>query len=180
MRATTGFYWIKVIDILLVLLAITATIYIYVFNPIPGLTIAYSIAIAVLAVSFALYKSGLMKRKAVKESAISKLALLDDEGEMMQSWDLQGMTSLVIGKSAVQEEVDINLSGADYAALISKQHAVLNLVEGQWFLEDLHSRNGVGLKKARQQSKRKLEIETPHPIDVGDVIYIANTRLLVL
>jgi pSer/pThr/pTyr-binding forkhead associated (FHA) protein len=68
----------------------------------------------------------------------------------------------------------------EYASLISKQHAVLNHASGIWYLEDLDSRNGVGIKKqGTGGTKQLLENENPHKVDSGDMIYIANTRLLV-
>ncbi|UJF32220.1 FHA domain-containing protein [Paenibacillus hexagrammi] len=179
MKVATGFYWIKVIDALLILITLGAAVYVYGFNraPLPKIIGGTAVAIAVVGFLAVRWLPKLMAGE--EQSAVSKLALLDEEEEVVHEWPLHGYTSLLIGKSSVPGEVDINLFEAEYASLISKQHAVLNLVAGNWFVEDIHSRNGVGIKKVRQPKKRKLEVEEPHLIEIGDVIYIANTRLLV-
>ncbi|WP_243735050.1 FHA domain-containing protein [Paenibacillus turpanensis] len=182
MKAAAGFYWIKAVDAVLVLIVLGAIFYVYGYNPSTELKIGFGIAAGAFAIVYGTVR--LWPRLAgtkVKESALSRLALLDEEGEIVREWDLQGKTSLLIGKGGgVSGEVDIDLSDAEYASLISKQHAVMNLVEGVWYIEDIQSRNGVGMKKARQESKRKLEVEVPQQLDIGDVIFIANTRILVL
>ncbi|UHA76121.1 FHA domain-containing protein [Paenibacillus sp. 481] len=110
---------------------------------------------------------------------ISKLVLLDEEGESVKEWYIQGETSLLVGKSSSQSEVDIDLSDSDYASLISKSHAVLNYAKGIWYVEDLESRNGIGMKRSISSEKVKLGSDQPHPLTSGNILYIANTRLLV-
>ncbi len=51
----------------------------------------------------------------------------------------------------------------------SLEHALLHLRDGQWWLEDLDSRNGTRLNDAR--------IEQPTPILPGDVIGIGQVKL---
>ncbi|HEX9061438.1 MAG TPA: FHA domain-containing protein, partial [Clostridia bacterium] len=63
--------------------------------------------------------------------------------------------------------------------LVSRQHAVLNLVENDWFVEDIGSVNGSGLKRMNDSSNIVIEQGEPYKIDTGDIIYIANTKLLV-
>ncbi|WP_246070687.1 FHA domain-containing protein [Paenibacillus kobensis] len=113
-----------------------------------------------------------------KKEVITKLVLLDEEGERIKEWLLQGETSLLIGKSSSKQEIDIDLADTEYASLVSSQHAVLNYANGSWFIEDLDSRNGIGIREAGRGSAQRLEQEMPHPVGVGDMIYIANTRLL--
>ncbi|ATP40162.1 hypothetical protein CSE16_08925 [Solibacillus sp. R5-41] len=110
---------------------------------------------------------------------IKKLVLLSQDGEIAREWDIQGKTSLLIGKSTTNQEVDINLSGTEYESLISNEHAVLNCVSEAWYLEDIDSVNGVGIKKADKRIKNRLRHESPYRINNGDTIYIANTRILV-
>ncbi|GFN32134.1 FHA domain-containing protein [Paenibacillus xylaniclasticus] len=179
MKVATGFYWIKIIDALLLLVPVAAAVYLFGFNEEPVPQILFGALLALGFIGFALPRWVRSLRSARTQSDITKLVLLDDEEEAVHEWPLKGHSSLLIGKSTTPGEVDINLFEAEYASLISKEHAVLNFVSGQWFVEDIHSRNGVGIKKARQQKRRKLEVEEPHPIEIGDVIYIANTRLLV-
>nr|WP_275695595.1 FHA domain-containing protein [Fredinandcohnia sp. SECRCQ15] len=86
---------------------------------------------------------------------------------------------MLIGKSSPDHEVDIDLSDVDYASLISKEHAVLNFSSGSWFIEDLESENGVGLRKLGERSPQKLQSDNPSELHFGDMIFLANTRILV-
>ena len=86
---------------------------------------------------------------------------------------------MIIGKSSTDNNVDIDLRGAEYESLINYEHAVLNNVSGLWYIEDIDSMNGIGIKKARKFKKHTLKYEMPYRISKGDTIYIANTRLLV-
>jgi hypothetical protein len=51
----------------------------------------------------------------------------------------------------------------------SSQHALLTLREGQWWLEDQHSRNGTTLNGRL--------IESPTVVSVGDIIGVGRTQL---
>jgi pSer/pThr/pTyr-binding forkhead associated (FHA) protein len=84
----------------------------------------------------------------------------------------------LIGKNSKENEVDIDLNDTDYASLVSRHHAVLNFAEGSWFIEDIGSVNGSGIKRTDESSKFKMEKGKPYKISSGDIIYIANTKLL--
>ena len=53
----------------------------------------------------------------------------------------------------------------------SLEHALLHLREGQWWLEDLDSRNGTRLNDT--------PITQPTPIMPGDVIGVGNVKLMI-
>ena len=53
--------------------------------------------------------------------------------------------------------------------ITSAQHALITLRDGQWWLEDLHSRNGTLLNG--------IPISEPTVISVGDMIEIGEVRL---
>nr|WP_272037482.1 FHA domain-containing protein [Paenibacillus sp. JJ-100] len=125
------------------------------------------------------YKPATKVAKKQQSSRVVKLVLLDDDGTSVKEWYIQGETSVLIGKSSKNSEADIDLSDTPYASLISPQHAVLNRASGQWFIEDIDSASGVGVRKGNQSKSSKLEIEEPSLIEAGDLIYIANTRILV-
>ncbi|MFE6076967.1 FHA domain-containing protein [Paenibacillus sp. NPDC057886] len=138
--------------------------------------------IVVLSGGAYLYFKYMPATKAEKKklsSRVVKLVLLDDDGTSVKEWYIQGETSVLIGKSSKNSEADIDLSDTPYASLISSQHAVLNKASGQWFIEDIDSASGVGVRKGNQSRASKLEIEEPSLIEAGDLIYIANTRILV-
>ncbi|PUA39413.1 FHA domain-containing protein [Paenibacillus elgii] len=174
--------WVTVVNVLIALVAAFTLVYTYIWNT----NVALKLFVAVF---FIIGLTGMAWRKygrtaasapeAKKEAAITKLALLGDDGERIKEWYIHGETSLLIGRSSSDLEVQIDLSGTEYAALVSKQHAVLNYASGNWYIEDLDSSNGVGIKKRGESGKRLLNGDEPEQVHSGDTIYIANTRLLV-
>jgi len=114
-----------------------------------------------------------------KRPGITQLVLQDDEGRNVRVWDIKARTSLIIGKGSKDADVDIDLTISEYASLISKQHAVLNYAGNNWYIEDIGSTNGSGLRRKNERSKIKIETGKPYKLNSGDMIYIANTKLLV-
>jgi len=117
---------------------------------------------------------------ASRASAFSphELILLNEHEKPIRSWDLTGKISMIIGRKNKDEEVDIDLCDCEYSALINIQHAVLNFSLDRWYLEDLGNGNGVRIKKADDGNCYQVAPNRPVIINVGDVIYIAKTRLL--
>ena len=171
--------WIALIDIGVAAIVVAALLYVYIWNIDPVLKAAVGVLLAIAIIAYAARRSG--SREAGRQDevdTIAKLVLLNDEGESVKEWYIHGETSLLIGKTGAEGEVDIDLSDSEYASLISKHHAVLNYASGQWFIEDLDSRSGVGIRRAGGKRANQLEPEEPCRIHSGDVISIANTRLL--
>ncbi len=164
---------------LLIFIALAATfIYIFFISKEDTLKI-FGIISIVLFLAFLLVKISVFVMKHEKRSSgIEKLILIDEEGVSLKSWDVGGRISLVIGKSSADSEVDIDLKDTDYSSLVSRQHAVLNFANDSWFIEDIGSVNGSGIKRADESSKFKIEKGTPYKINSGDIIYIANSKLL--
>ncbi|MEC0226290.1 FHA domain-containing protein [Paenibacillus alba] len=179
--------WIRGIDVAIVILTVSVLMYTFIWNPFYLLKCIVGITALFCFYMYALKKSetppngpqAQVLSVQAASSSISKLAMLSEDGEKMKEWYIQGETALLIGKSSTDNEVEVDLADAEYASLISKQHAVLNYASGIWYLEDLDSRNGVGIKRKGASTKQVLENEAPYKIDSGDMIYIANTRLLV-
>ena len=111
------------------------------------------------------------------KSKIKIIQLLNDQEVVIKEWYMRDEHGLLIGKNFQNQLVDIDLTDADYAVLIDKQHAVLNCVKGKWFLEDLGSRNGTGVKAVRTSQIKRLEDEEVIPVYPGDRIYVAKTIL---
>lgn len=108
---------------------------------------------------------------------LQQLILLDSQERPVKSWDLQGRTSLIIGKAGQGQELDIDLSDCEYSGFIDFQHAVLNFCLDQWYVEDMESQNGVKIKKVEDGECYRV-IHRPCKVVAGDIIYIANTKLL--
>lgn len=71
---------------------------------------------------------------------VRELVLINEEGDVLFTWDIRGKTSLVIGKSTQKEPVDIDLSMSAMSQMISKQHAVLNYTNDGWCIDDIDSK----------------------------------------
>ena len=108
---------------------------------------------------------------------IQRVILLDEEGKPVKSWDLQGKVSQIIGKAGQDQELDIDLSDCEYSSFIDFQHAVLNFCLDQWYIEDLGSQNGVKIRKVEDGECYRV-IHRPCKVVAGDILYIANTKLL--
>lgn len=110
-------------------------------------------------------------------TAIRQLILLDEQNKPIKSWELSGKISIVIGKKNEDEEVDVDLEDCEYSTFINPQHAALNFCQNSWFVEDLNSQNGVQVKKVEDGVCYKV-LNRPCRVVPGDIIYIANTKLL--
>ena len=111
------------------------------------------------------------------DTAIRQLILLDEQNKPIKSWELSGKISIVIGKKNEDEEVDVDLEDCEYITFIDPQHAALNFCQNSWFVEDLNSQNGVQVKKVEDGVCYKV-LNRPCRVMPGDIIYIANTKLL--
>lgn len=175
--------WLIALDLVIAIVTASTLIYVFVYSDSTILKWTTGIAAAALIVGYAVYyaRSRTLPRETAWEAAssISKLILLNEDGERTKEWYIQGETSLLIGKSSVDGEADVDLSDSEYASLISRHHAVLNRVAGLWYIEDVESRNGTGIQRGGKGAKTKLSPDKPCKIDPDDIIYIANTRLMV-
>ncbi|MEK5039340.1 FHA domain-containing protein [Sporosarcina sp. FSL K6-3457] len=171
---------ILVIDIFIILLALLIMVYIFLVGEIIVVKYIVGILLAIVGIGYALMKYE-SKNFEYEDAGtgITKLYLLNEQGEKMNEWLIEGETSLLIGKSSSEREVDIDLSTTEYESLINNDHAVLNCVSGIWYIEDIDSLYGIGIKKAEKRIKSKLRHESHYRINTGDILYIANTRLLV-
>lgn len=114
-----------------------------------------------------------------KKGTVSAVVMLNEHGAFMKEWNLERQVSLLIGKNTKNKEVDIDLSDSVYDALIHDEHALMNFAAGSWYLEGIHSPSSVSVKKANDVTRYRLVDNKPCKIDCGDLIYIANTRLLI-
>jgi len=171
---------IKIIDIIIVTIAFFFILYVFVMNQEVLLKFVIGTVMVILAI---IYGSLKYEAKAITQTMtnkdISKLVLLNESGMEVDEWELGDQISLLIGKSSAEYKADIDLSGTEYESLVNYEHVVLNCVAGIWYVEDIDSVNGVGLKKAHKRVKNRLKQEIPYPLGNGDTIYIANTRILV-
>ena len=124
-------------------------------------------------------KTSAGREKERRVGHLKQVVLLSEEDKTLTSWDLFGRTSLVIGRDEGENQVDINLADVTYAGFIDIEHAVLNYANGHWYIEDLHSENGVKVEKYGDRRQYKLATDKPCQLHPGDIIYIAQTKLQV-
>lgn len=117
------------------------------------------------------------QKRAGNGQVIQELLLLDEEGTEISAWHIGGKTSVLIGRDTQKENVDINLYNTEYGGMVDRQHAVLNYAGGQWYVEDLGSRNGVRIQDAKEAKLYQVSKEHPCRINTGDILFIGNTRL---
>ncbi|MBR5912813.1 MAG: FHA domain-containing protein [Selenomonadaceae bacterium] len=118
-------------------------------------------------------------RQNFQSEVISKISLLNKKGEIINSWELYGKTAAVIGKDIGENHVDIDLSENPYASMIDVEHAVLNYADGNWYIEDLDSQNGISIKKIGQDKIYKLSSLQPCKLDFGDIVIVGICQLKV-
>lgn len=110
---------------------------------------------------------------------IGTLVLLNDEMKPVKEWNLRGKSGLLIGRMEAEEPDEINLCDVAAAALIDKEHALLNYTHGNWYIEDLDTKNGTGIQKGGKGEILWLIDQTPYQIQQNDILYIADTALLI-
>jgi len=113
------------------------------------------------------------------ETPIRRFVLMTNNGDREKEWCCEGVKSFLIGKSTANTEVDIELDDNHYSEYISDEHAVLNHSSGFWYIEDLDSQNGVGIKKKGEKYALRLKPMVAYKIDEGDIIYISKAKILV-
>ena len=118
-----------------------------------------------------------IESKNQSDNFISKIDLINEKGAVIDSWELYDKTSAVIGKDIGENQVDIDLGQNPYASMIEIEHAVLNFTNGNWYIEDLGSKNGISLKKNGDNKKYKLSSLQPCKLDFGDIIFIGMCQL---
>lgn len=134
-------------------------------------------AVADLAIQVRNKNVGYSKEQPAVDIAIRQLILLDEQDKPIKSWDLSGKIAVVIGKKNEDGEVDVDLEDCEYSTFINPQHAALNFCQNFWYIEDLGSQNGIQVKKVEDGVCYKV-LNRPCRVMPGDIIYIANTRLL--
>ena len=109
---------------------------------------------------------------------ITELVLLSEEDTQLSVWELYGKTAVVIGRDVKENQVDIDLNTSPYASMVEIEHAVMNYSSGNWYIEDLGSKNGIQVKKAADDKIYRLSADTPCRVERGDILYIGLNRLL--
>ena len=86
------------------------------------------------------------KKEKIQDTFLSELVLVREEDTVVKTWNILGKNSLVIGKKNSEEDIDIDLSDTYFSGTVSDVHAILNYVDGSWYIEDMQSKNGTQIK----------------------------------
>lgn len=188
---------IKAIDLIIssVGIAIVSIAFLYIDNlKLKIFMVALNLIITITFLYLAIFKDTEENQYIIKNNKIrthfnilnslSRINLLNEQDNIIKFWDLYGKTALVIGKDRKNQYnkvtlVDINLNDCAYATLIDVEHAVLNYSNGCWYIEDLHSKNGISIQKKMENKKYKLSPAEPYKLEKGDTIYLGLTKLQV-
>lgn len=173
------FLYDGMIVMLLFLLAVCIYFLYFINKDIEIRAVGTAVIILLLVLWFYYERRNIQKQNVLYQSNIKKFVLITRDGEKEKEWYCEGVNSFLIGKSTIDHEVDIDLADTYYAEYISPNHAVLNYAEGYWYIEDLNSKNGVGIKKRGEEYALRLKPMTSYKIDEGDMIYISKAKLFV-
>lgn len=140
------------------------------------------IIIAAIAAGIAgfinLYKR-LHKEEVIEdESNIRRIELVNEENEIIKTWDLGERISFIIGKNVGENDVFIDLSSSIYSKFIENNHAVLNYAAGKWYIEDLSEKSGISIQKADDPTKYRIVKDAPCELKRGDILFISKVKLL--
>lgn len=166
-------------DVFFIALMLVTLYYLFFINSDDGLKIVGSLFIS-LGYLIILWLKSKDFSPAIKASGITKIVLLTGDGEKEKEWYVKDAPSLLIGKNfQTSGAVDIDLADNQYADYIDTEHAVINRVDEFWYLEDLDSANGVGIKRYGTSSNFRIKPGKSYKLDIDDIIYIAKIRLIV-
>ncbi|MDR1702364.1 MAG: hypothetical protein LBR56_06285 [Sporomusaceae bacterium] len=175
---------LKYLDLGIIVLSVIISLLFY--TQYPGNTLIKYLVTIIFAAIGTYYAIQLQKNaypepvlEAFPASSINAIVMLNESGDTIRKWDVQNKVALVIGKRANNNDVDIDLSESTYEALIYNEHAVINFASGTWYLEGLQQPAEISVKKNKDQARYRLNGQKPCKIEIGDMIYIANTRLLI-
>lgn len=172
-----------IFDILILLCGAVLAVEIYLYAgtqrwmllPLAAVVLCMALTLAKLVSSF--QAGDAEKPECFEGEGPKKLILLNEQGKPVKAWSLEGKTSLIIGKSGKNQELDVDLLDCEYSSFVDFQHAALNFCMDQWYIEDLESHNGVKIKKVEDGECYRV-LQRPCKVMAGDILYIANTTLL--
>ena len=126
-----------------------------------------------------LYKKLHREEIVVDKSNISGIELVNEDNEIIRTWNIGERISFLIGKNGNPEEMLIDLNSSIYSRFIENNHAVLNYAAGKWYIEDLSEKSGITIKKTDDDVKYRIVKDAPCELKRGDILYISKVKLLI-
>ncbi|OOM75200.1 FHA domain protein [Clostridium puniceum] len=142
-----------------------------------GLIILISISFGIVCF-INLYKR-LHKEEIIQDdSNISRIVLVNEDNEIIRTWDIGDKISFLIGKNSIDNDVFVDLAGSIYSKFVENNHAVLNYAAGKWYIEDLSEKSGISIKKNNDDIKYRIVKDAPCELKRGDILFISNIKFL--
>ncbi|WP_297428363.1 FHA domain-containing protein [Clostridium sp.] len=142
-----------------------------------GIIIAAAVGLG--AICFINLYKRLHKEEVIEdESNINRIDLVNEENEIIRTWDIGERVSFIIGKNGRDNDVFIDLSCSIYSKFIENNHAVVNYAAGKWYIEDLSEESGISIQKADDDTKYRIVKDAPCELKRGDILYISKVKLL--
>ena len=116
------------------------------------------------------------KKEKIQDTFLSELVLLSEEDTVVKTWNILGKNSLVIGKKNSEEDIDIDLSDTYFSGTVSDVHAILNYVDGSWYIEDMQSKNGTQIKGSLEDKLYNIK-DGQSKLAKKDYIFIGLNKL---
>jgi hypothetical protein len=136
-------------------------------------------AIGLGTVCFVNFYKRFHKEEIIEDkSNISRIELVNEENEIIRTWDIGERVSFIIGKNGKSNDVFVDLSCSIYSKFIEDNHAVLNFASGTWYIEDLSEESGISIQKADDDIKYRIVKDAPCELKRGDILYISKVKLL--
>lgn len=112
------------------------------------------------------------------ESNITSIELVNEDNEIIRTWDIGERSSFLIGKSRDDNDVFVDLTCSIYSKLIENTHAVLNYAAGKWYVEDISDNSGVSIHKIDDDIRYRIVKDTPCELKRGDILFVSKVKLL--
>ncbi len=173
------------LDIAIIISCMTGAVLSYVYLDNIERTVSLTLLGAVGAVSLLFIYADMNQRHKRRDgydtgkTEISEILLLGEDNNITDTWDIYRKTSIVFGKDAGENQVDINLKNTDYAGTVDGEHAVMNYSNGRWYIEDLDSENGTRIRRNGVDKPYRVSSREPCKVEKGDIIYLGLAPLMV-
>ena len=112
------------------------------------------------------------EERGESRNGISEIHLLSEEGDITDTWDIYGKTSIVFGRDEGENQVDVDLRNTDYAGTVDREHAVMNFSGGSWYIEDLDSENGTRIRRNGEDRAYRISSREPCRVEKNDTVYL--------
>ena len=130
-------------------------------------------AFSLAACSIVIFCVWSLTLKAPIVQGITRIILLSEDNAFKEEFSLIDRTSALIGKRDsvyIRPEIDASVEG----------YAVVNCVGGYWYVERVLDERNVGLKRAGEQFVYRMRSGISYRLQINDIIYIGDERLLLL